>query len=61
MRDKKLAEYMGLTQVTEATCRSCHRADAPRLRPFDYATLVKLVNHAEPPPAPAETAPTTQQ
>ena len=48
MRDKMLAKAMGLKEVTEATCRPCHRSDAPRLRAFDYATLVKQVMHLEP-------------
>ncbi len=47
MRDEELSRLMGLEKITEATCRPCHRADAPRLRAFDYATLVKQVNHAE--------------
>ena len=47
MRDKKLAEILGLKPVSETTCRPCHRTDAPRLRPFDYGTLVQLVNHSD--------------
>ncbi|MEM7679296.1 MAG: multiheme c-type cytochrome [Myxococcota bacterium] len=48
MRDKKLARLMGLEAVNEKTCENCHRADAPRLRPFDYAKLVKQVMHLPP-------------
>ncbi|MEL7370540.1 MAG: multiheme c-type cytochrome [Myxococcota bacterium] len=51
MRDKKLAALMGLKTVNEATCENCHRADAPRLRAFDYAKLVKQVMHLSPEPA----------
>ena len=47
MRDKQLADLMGLEKVNEATCGPCHRSDSPRLRPFDYASLVRLVMHAD--------------
>ena len=49
MRDALLSELMGLEKITEATCRPCHRADAPRLRAFDYATLIQQVMHPKPP------------
>ena len=48
MRDKKLAGLMGLKPVTEATCRRCHRADAPSLEPFDFARKLELVRHKKP-------------
>lgn len=48
MRDKNLSSLMGLKPVDASTCQPCHRADAPRLRPFDYTALVKMVMHAQP-------------
>ena len=57
MRDNVLSKLMGLKEIKESTCLPCHRADAPRLRPFNYAELVKLVMHPKPAPEAAQARP----
>lgn len=48
MRDARLAKLLGLAPIKESTCATCHRSDAPRIRPFNYAEMVKRVMHPEP-------------
>ena len=46
MKDDKLRVLLGLEKVEEGTCRSCHDSESPSAKPFDYATLLQLVNHS---------------
>ncbi len=41
-------ETLGLTNINEKTCTTCHNSDSPTYKPFDYAVRVKEVAHPAP-------------
>lgn len=45
MRDPELARRVGLQDPSEKMCRNCHDASSPSLRPFDFVTKLKLIDH----------------
>jgi len=45
MKDRKLDRIVGLTDVTEKTCRRCHTGDAPTIRPFDWERSWSSISH----------------
>lgn len=45
MRDKELARLTGLIDPTEKSCRVCHDASSPSLRPFDFKEKLKVMDH----------------
>jgi hypothetical protein len=45
MKDAELARLVGLVDPSEKSCRSCHDASAPSLRPFDFVEKLKLIDH----------------
>jgi hypothetical protein len=64
MKDAELARAVGLSDPTETTGRRCHDANAPSIKPFDFAEKLKQIDHwtaerkarnpepKSPPPAP---------
>ena len=48
MRDAVLARMLGLTEITQSVCASCHSGETPSVKPFDFADLLPRVRHAEP-------------
>jgi hypothetical protein len=45
MKDPELARMVGLVDPSEKSCRSCHDASSPSLRPFDFVEKLKLIDH----------------
>jgi formate-dependent nitrite reductase cytochrome c552 subunit len=45
MKDAELARLVGLVDPVEKTCRACHDDSSPSLRPFDFATALKAIDH----------------
>jgi hypothetical protein len=45
MKDPELARLVGLEDVSEKTCRSCHDDSAPSLKPFVFVDKLKLIDH----------------
>jgi hypothetical protein len=45
MKDPELARLAGLTDPTEKSCRFCHDASSPSLKPFDFVSKLKLMDH----------------
>jgi hypothetical protein len=45
MKDPELARLVGLTDPSEKTCRACHDASSPSLRPFNFVEKLKLIDH----------------
>lgn len=45
MKDPELARLAGLTDPSEKSCRSCHDASSPSLRPFEFVEKLKLIDH----------------
>ncbi len=45
MKDDELARLVGLLDPVEKSCRACHDASSPSLRPFDFATKLKAIDH----------------
>ena len=45
MKDSELARLVGLVDPGERSCRSCHDAGSPSLRPFDFAAKLKAMDH----------------
>ena len=45
MKDPELARLVGLLDPGERSCRSCHDATSPSLRPFDFAAQLKAMDH----------------
>jgi hypothetical protein len=46
MKDRELSRIVGLTQVTENTCRRCHTEVSPSIRPFDYVRMWAPIAHS---------------
>ena len=64
MKDAELARLVGLVDPSEKSCRVCHDASSPSLKPFNFVESLKAIDHwsveragnnktarAEPPPA----------
>jgi hypothetical protein len=45
MKDGELARLAGLLDPTEKSCRGCHDASSPSLRPFDFKEKLKAIDH----------------
>ncbi len=45
MKDPELARWVGLQDPSEKSCRSCHDASSPSLKPFDFAEKLKAIDH----------------
>lgn len=45
MKDPELARLAGLVDPTEKACRACHDASSPSLKPFDFASRLKAMDH----------------
>ena len=45
MKDAELVRLVGLQDPSEKSCRSCHDASSPSLRPFDFVEKLKLIDH----------------
>lgn len=52
MRDPELARAVGLVEVGEKTCLSCHTESTPSLQKFEYARKRALIAHGQEPPLP---------
>ncbi len=45
MKDPELTRLAGLVDPTEKACRACHDASSPSLKPFDFASRLKAMDH----------------
>ena len=45
MKDGELARLTGLLDPTEKSCRGCHDASSPSLRPFEFKEKLKVIDH----------------
>ena len=45
MKDAELARLVGLVDPVEKACRACHDDSSPSLKPFDFATALKAIDH----------------
>jgi hypothetical protein len=45
MKDPELLRLVGLLDPSEKSCRTCHDASSPSLRPFDFLEKLKLIDH----------------
>jgi len=45
MKDAELVRLVGLVDPSEKSCRACHDASSPSLRPFDFVEKLKLIDH----------------
>jgi len=45
MKDPELSRLVGLLDPGERSCRSCHDAASPSLRPFDFTAKLKAMDH----------------
>ncbi len=45
MKDPELSRLVGLVDPSEKSCKTCHDASAPSLRPFDFNTALRLMDH----------------
>ena len=45
MKDPELARLVGLLDPGERSCRSCHDASSPSLRPFEFNAQLKAMDH----------------
>lgn len=45
MKDPELARLVGLVDPSEKSCRTCHDASSPSLKPFDFASRLKAIDH----------------
>lgn len=45
MKDPELARLVGLDDPGEKSCKVCHDASSPSLRPFDYKAKLPLIDH----------------
>ncbi len=45
MKDAELARLVGLLDPNEKACRSCHDNASPSLKPFDFASKLKAIDH----------------
>jgi cytochrome c2 len=45
MKDRAAAVAAGLVIPNEETCKTCHNADSPTFKGFDYAKMYPLIEH----------------
>jgi len=45
MKDPELARLVGLLDPGERSCKSCHDASSPSLKPFDFTAKLKAMDH----------------
>jgi formate-dependent nitrite reductase cytochrome c552 subunit len=45
MKDSELVRLVGLLDPSEKTCRTCHDASSPSLKPFEFVEKLKLIDH----------------
>jgi hypothetical protein len=45
MKDAELSRLVGLVDPSEKSCRSCHDASTPSLKPFDFVESLKAIDH----------------
>ncbi|MFN7131748.1 MAG: cytochrome c family protein [Myxococcales bacterium] len=45
MKDPELARAVGLVDPSQKMCVKCHDANAPSLKPFDFAARLKAIDH----------------
>lgn len=48
MKDQAKAVAAGLVMPTEETCKTCHNADSPTFKGFDFATMKAKIAHPNP-------------
>jgi cytochrome c peroxidase len=48
MKSKEKSLAKGMTEPTEAVCKTCHNEESPTYRPFNYAEAVKKIAHPNP-------------
>jgi hypothetical protein len=48
MKDKAKAAAAGLVMPTEETCKTCHNADSPTFKEFDFAKAKATIAHPNP-------------
>jgi Cytochrome c554 and c-prime len=45
MKDAELSRLVGLVDPSEKSCRSCHDASSPSLKPFNFVESLKAIDH----------------
>jgi hypothetical protein len=45
MKDAELARLVGLVDPSEKSCRTCHDASSPSLKPFNFVEALKAIDH----------------
>jgi hypothetical protein len=45
MKDEELSRLVGLVDPSEKSCRNCHDASSPSLKPFEFVEKLKLIDH----------------
>ena len=45
MKDGELSRLLGLSDVSEKSCRTCHDASSPSLKGFDFVQKLKAIDH----------------
>ena len=45
MKDAELARLVGLVDPSEKSCRTCHDASSPSLKPFNFVESLKAIDH----------------
>lgn len=45
MKDPELARLVGLVDPGEKSCRACHDASSPSLKPFNFVEALKAIDH----------------
>ena len=48
MKSKEKSLAKGMTEPTEAVCKTCHNEESPTYKPFNYAEAVKKIAHPNP-------------
>lgn len=66
MKDSELARLVGLQDPSERTCRACHDASSPSLKPFNFVEKLKKIDHwsaavTKPKVSQAKTAPESKE
>ncbi len=45
MKDQDLARMVGLVDPGEKGCKSCHDSSTPSMKPFDFVSKLKAIDH----------------
>jgi len=45
MKDAELSRLVGLNDPGEKTCRTCHDGSSPSLKPFEFVSKLKMIDH----------------